>query len=204
MNPIQTVGAILLAATLTHAALADVLVDTGPVAQLHHIASLFNARPASSSYQSLAGQFQIKQDFRITSIEGLMYPPTGPLLARLYADSAGKPGAFLFQTSSQFARSDVPIWASFGPALNWRQPAGTYWISFEPANGSDYGGMPGVVQRPLAQYAVRGDSTGGWMTTPELGLGFRVNGILVPEPAMSVFIGIAFGWVACQRRRANR
>ncbi|MGD9636607.1 MAG: hypothetical protein AB7G28_14315 [Pirellulales bacterium] len=201
MKSSQFAVALLLAAALMQPVRADVLVDTGPIAQLHHIVSLFNARPASSLYQSLAGRFQINQDFRITSIEGLMYPPTGQLLVRLYADSAGTPGAFLSQSLSQFARSDVPIWASFGPALNWRQPAGTYWISFEPLNGSDNGGMPGVVQHPLMQYAFRGDSTGGWMTAPDLGLGVRVNGVLVPEPTMFGLIGIALGWIACQRRR---
>ncbi len=193
----------LLLVGLAGQAFADVLVDTGPVSQLHHNVSLFNSRPGSPLYQFLAGKFSLGQAFNISSIEGLMYPPNGKLAVKLYNDVAGKPGTPLFTRDFQFPQSPTPVWAVAGPSLNWERPAGTYWVSFEPHNGSDFGGMPGVVQHPLMNYAVLTESSGGWSLFPGMGVGVRINGVFVPEPGTVVLLFVALGSLATSIRRRH-
>ncbi len=193
----------LLLVGLAGPAFADVLAGTGSLSQLHHNISLFNTQSSSGHFQFVAGKFSLGQAFRITSIDGLMYPPDGKLKVKLYGDAAGLPGGQLFSEDFTTARSQTANWTAFGPLLNWTRPAGTYWVAFEPYDGVDFGAMPGIVQNPLTSYAVWHKFSGGWTTdtgTP-IDVGFRIHGNLVPEPGALVLLMTAAGSIALPRRR---
>jgi hypothetical protein len=192
---------LLLVSCAPQSTYADVLVDSGPFSELHHYISLYDERPAQQFFQYVAGQFTLNQSFNISSVEGYMIPPHGGVVLKLYRDAAGLSGNQLFSDTFQFPPSSDPLWEVAGPALNWSAPAGTYWLSFEPTAGSDFGSMPGVVAHPLAAYATLSNNARSWTRADNIQVGFRVNGTFVPEPSGCALAFIAIGAVVAASRR---
>lgn len=180
------------------------LVDTGAGLGGSNVIgsnSLFNSAP---NFEYNAGQFTLSQASTIQSIQGWMQVITpGSLNVKIYAgNSTGYghviPGTAVYSQTYTPLATGVEGWVSFpltAPYLTL--PAGTYWVSFEPAAGAFFAEMTGGVPSPLANYAFLVNGNLNWVNSP-LNLGFEVFGTQLPAASMgtaarTILTGSAFG-----------
>lgn len=201
-----------LACALTAPAQA-LLVDTGPGEDYGGGWSLYDDRPLTNGYQSLAALFTVDESqATITSVQGWMnWAYGGNLTFSVRTVFQGLPGALLHSTRVAIPATvlNVPDWRGVG-GLDWQLQTGDFWLVFEGSRGSGSGSMPGNAPNPLATYASSPGLQGAqWMSAPTLAFGVRINVSpeppplpAVPEPATAVlYIGGIAVLVAAARRR---
>jgi hypothetical protein len=103
----------------------------------------------ASNFQYLAGQFTLANGATLDSVQGWM-SVGGPLsmVVKIYTDNSGAPGSSIFSNTYSLGSSLTRwvVFSNFNPVL----AAGTYWLAFEPANGSNFqAAMPGGAPNPL-------------------------------------------------------
>jgi len=202
-------AAVLLLAMLSaHSAHGDIIVDTGePVGSNGFYLGLHQDQ---ITFQWLAGEFTLTQDWLITDVEGFIQDHllnnSGSLSAVIYSNGSNNlPGTILY--SDSFTVNDTggfPIDHWYGVhGVNWNLTAGNYWVAFETHDGQTYGGgMPYQPPHPLANYAIQNSGTGGYLPLGnDAGLGVRISAVPTPIPGawfllMSGMIGLYF-----QKRR---
>lgn len=190
-------------------------VDTGPGENYGGGWSLYDDRPLTNGYQSLAALFTVDEaQATITSVQGWMnWAYGGNLTFSVRTVFQGLPGATLHSTRVAIPATilNVPDWRGVG-GLDWQVQAGDYWLVFEGSRGPGSGSMPGSAPNPLATYASSPGLQGAeWMSAPTLGFGLRINVSpeppplpAVPEPATAVlWIGGLAVLVAAARRKGQ-
>ncbi len=191
------------------------VVDTGPGFNIGGGASLYDDRPLTTGYQSLAAAFTVAaaQD-TITSVQGWMnWAYGGVITLSVRTVFNDLPGAVLHSTRVALPATpmNVPDWRGVG-GLNWQVQAGDYWLVFEGSPGAGFGSLPGGAPNPLAGYASSPGVLGTeWMNADALGFGVRINTtpepppVPVPEPAAALLLlgGLAVVAGAVRRRRLN-
>lgn len=195
-------GALGFAAVLASPAHA-LRIDTGPGPDTGG-ASLYDDRPETPSFQSLAARFSVTAADTVTSVQGwLNWTYGGGLTLSIHEEFRGLPGATLHTVTV------TPLSTGFNQAawrgasgLNWQLTTGDYWLVFEDvADSLGSGSMPGPVGSPLAGYASANELT-GWFRADTLALGVRINA--VPEPAsVAMLLGGLVLVGAAVRRRAT-
>jgi hypothetical protein len=180
-----SIAAALVAAGLfvSNAQAQTVLVDTGQGNPSGGY-SLFHD---GTNFNFLGGKFTLAKPFAIGSVQVWMVRPSGTLAIKLRANTGGNlPGA-------ELASANFPVtfagfsaqWTTFS-GMNWSQPAGTYWITVEPAVGTTGGSMPGNVPNPLPATAFLTNANPNWVLNSSgdvLGrFGFRIITPAPPEP----------------------
>jgi hypothetical protein len=159
-------------------------VDTGPGIINGGGWSLYDDRPKTNGYQSLAALFTVDaaQD-TITSVQGWMnWNYGGVITFSVRTVFQDLPGAVLHSTRVALPATTVgvPDWRGVG-GLDWQLQAGDYWLVFEGSPGAGFGSMPGGAPQPLARYASSPGLLGEeWMDAATLGFGVRIN--IAPEP----------------------
>jgi hypothetical protein len=158
----------------------DVLVDTGQGSASGGY-SLFHD---GTNFNFLGGKFTLGEPFTIGTVQVWMVRPTGTLAIKLRANSGSNlPGA-------ELASANFPVtfagfsaqWTTFS-GMNWSQPAGTYWITVEPAVGTTGGSMPGNVPNPLPATAFLTNGNPTWvLNSPGDALGRFGIRLLTPAP----------------------
>lgn len=159
----------------TPAQSASLLVDTGagPAgAFLNGSVPIYNN--SSSDFEYLAGQFTLDQAASLESVAGWMQVYTaGNVNVSIYAGNQqglynnivpGKPGTAVYTQSYAEGATSQNGWAQFQfsepfPTLS----AGTYWLSFEPPQGSFYATMSPGVPTPLPNYAYYYSLNRNWL-----------------------------------------
>lgn len=212
MRPVQIAAAarhVLTVSTL-FACLAPpasaLTVDTGPGIDYGGGWSLYDDRPLTSGYQSLAALFTVDaaQD-TITSVQGWMnWAYGGHITFSIRTTFQGLPGATLHRTQVALPATvlNVPDWRGVG-GLDWQVQAGDYWLVFEGSLGAGSGSMPGQATNPLAGYASSPGLMGAeWMRADTLDFGVRINTFpeppplpAVPEPAAGLLLLAGLGLV---------
>src|SRR5260370_641463 len=138
------------------------------------------------SFQYLAGQFTLPNGATLDSVQGWM-SVGGPMsmVVRIYTDNSGVPGTSIFSKTYGLSASfrAWQVFSSFNPVL----APGTYWLAFEPANGSSFqAGMPGGAPNPLPNYAFDNDGNNRYVNFSLFGqhpgLGMRVSGSTSTSP----------------------
>ncbi|HTE05123.1 MAG TPA: right-handed parallel beta-helix repeat-containing protein, partial [Planctomycetota bacterium] len=175
---------VALAASGTAAA-QTTLLDTGPGGNTTIGApSFFND---NSGFQFLGGRFTLAQPATIATAQGWMSTCGGTLQCKIRANNgSNQPGSELFAASLPVTFTFAIGWTTFG-GLNWSLPAGTYWLTFEPANGTTgTGSMPIGAANPLPAYSFFGNGNPAWFG---LGandkLGMRLFG---PTPVTPILV----------------
>jgi len=179
-RPVQTTLFALLCVTSAHA----LPVDTGPGAESGG-ATLYDDRPFTAGYQSLAGRFTLDAPDTVTSVQGWMNWDGARIIFTVAADFAGLPGARLHSVTLLLPATtvNIPDWRGVG-GLNWQLQAGDYWLVFEDARGAGSGSLPGGAAAPLAGYASSPGVLGTeWMRADPLNFGVRINVFPEPPPA---------------------
>ncbi len=210
---LSTLAIVGLALTVPTQAQAVFIVDTGTPTNFVSR----SLRNQSTGQQFLAGQFTTSQNYTINSLEGFIRADlggtasTGMLDAVLYLDNVGSvdPVGEIFRAAFNIPTPSQPLdfdWRGvYG--LNLNLNAGTYWLAFEAADGSEVSSaMADMVTNPMDQYAFNGGT--GWInltTSPgNFDLGMRIDATAqssnaVPEPAtMALF---ATGLIGAGLRR---
>src|SRR2546426_526654 len=134
----------------------------------------------ASNFQYLAGQFTLANGATLDSVQGWMSVAGAmSMVVRIYADNSGVPGTSIFSKTYtlDFSPTAWVIFAGFNPVL----AAGTYWLAFEPANGSNFqAAMPTDAPNPLPNYAFYVNGNIRYINFglfgPQPGFGVRVSG----------------------------
>lgn len=188
------------------------VLDTGPGEDYGGGWSLYDDRPSTNGYQSLAALFTVDaaQD-TITSVQGWMnWAHGGVMTFSVRTVFQGLPGAVLHSTSVVLPATvlNVPDWRGVG-GLNWQLQNGDYWLVFEGSRGAGSGSMPAGAPNPLAGYASSpGLLNAQWMTANTLDFGVRINTqpeppplVPVPEPVTAALLLSGLGIVTAATRR---
>ena len=157
--------------------------------------------------QWLAGQFTLNQSAAVGSIQGWMgsdFGTGGDATVKLYTDSAGLPGAELFQSSFTVPANSLTTDWYGATGLNWLLGQGTYWAAFE-ADGTNTlavsdGFMPDGAPAPLAAYAYNNGL--GYVQSTDLSFGVRIEP--VPEPSTFILLGAGLTGIGLLRKRARK
>jgi hypothetical protein len=185
----RLVAAPVLVCTLVAPAHA-LSVDTGPGLDSGSGASLYDDRPLTAGYQSLAAQFMVDaaQD-TINSVQGWMNWAYGGIITLSVRTAFNHlPGAVLHSTRVALPATELnlPDWRGVG-GLDWQLQAGEYWLVFEGSLGAGFGSLPGGAPSPLAGYASSPGMLGTqWMRADALGFGVRINTEPAPPPLPAV------------------
>jgi hypothetical protein len=212
MSRFGTAALLILATLIPLPANAQTyLVDTGPGATTSTGASSLFAKGSTTcspqpacgqAFQFLAAQFTLTRATSIDQIELWVVPFSfgGSMSVRIREDVLGLPGPDgppLFSAGSIYSKTySVPN--VFGPAQWVTFPqyeavlaAGTYWVVFEPVEGSDLNySVSGGVANPLQKYAFFANDNNRWIALSpnpfsDAKLGVRIRGTELP--------GLAFG-----------
>ena len=190
-RPLKTIifGLGLAASLLAQIAVAQpaLLVDTGAGSGVPGIplfgtgSTTCSPQPGcASNFQYLAGQFTLANGATLDSVQGWMSVAGAmSMVVRIYADNSGVPGTSIFSKTYtlDFSPTAWVIFAGFNPVL----AAGTYWLAFEPANGSNFqAAMPTDAPNPLPNYAFYVNGNIRYINFglfgPQPGFGVRVSG----------------------------
>lgn len=186
-------------------------VDTGPGFNQGGGWSLYDDRPETSGYQSLAGLFTVDaaQD-TISSVQGWMnWSFGGRMTFSIRSSFQNLPGAVLYsaQLTLPATALNVPDWRGVG-GLDWRLTTGDYWLVFEGSLGGGSGAMPPGAAQPLEGYASSPGLMGAeWMRADTLDFGVRINTfpepppLPVPEPTTAWLLLGGLGLLAAGIRR---
>jgi len=176
-NSAATGSVLLVLVSVAPAASAALLVDTGSAGTSSiGSTSLFNSAQ-NGSYQYLSGQFVLTEGALIDSLDGWMGPNSagGEINLKLYANTnTNLPGATLYSKTFNPGFRGTAGWETFS-GFNAALPAGTYWMSFEPAADGFSGTMPSGAPNPLPKTAFYGNGNSGWVSLGKT-LGMRVDG----------------------------
>lgn len=197
-----TLGCLVLASTATA---QTYLVDTGPggTFNLNNVALFAEGNTSctpqpdcSIAYQFVSARITLLEAATLDTIEAWMAPgEAGSIDVRIRAEFDGFPAVNpppLFSPDSLYSKTFTlgPRfsygWVTFG-GYGAVLAAGTYWLTFEPVNGSGFDTSMAVgAPNPLERYAFRNESSGGWQDLPtNRTLGLRITGTPFP--------GLAFG-----------
>ena len=196
----RAAGALCFAALLATPAHA-LLVDTGPGPNGGG-ASLYDDRPETESFQSLAARFSVTAADTVTSVQGwLNWYYGGGLTLSIHEEFQGLPGATLHTVTVTPLSTGLNEAAWRGASgLNWQLTTGDYWLVFEDvADSLGSGSMPGPVGSPLAGYA-SGNELKGWSRADTLALGVRINAIPEPTSVALMLGGLVLVGTAVRRR----
>jgi hypothetical protein len=211
--------ALLLAISLlllnTPVTMASTIIDTGPGPES---AGGYTV----ASYQWLAGEFVLDQDYFITGLYGWIARHTSSndntsynFTISIYGDGGEIPdtGNRIYSNSASVSGPDeIGKWAGYD--ITWIDPygntgqflsSGTYWAAFEvrPPNYADplSGYMPEPSETPLDNYAFKYDS--GWYGNDTMNFGLRVLGTPAPtpEPATILLFGLGLLSLAGTNRK---
>lgn len=185
------IGILILGiAGMTH---ADFIVNTGTNGG--------GTQHVLSASQWWAGEFEIFQDYTITSVEGYIQGAnTGTITAAIYTDGGTIPG--LEKYSAQFSHVPFSQWEG-ASSLSWFLKAGTYWVSFEVRQGDTFLGVfPGSAINPLNNYAVTSNSIWLPMLNTNAMSGIRISS--APEPATMLLLGFGLVGLAGLRRKIKK
>ena len=189
---------IVLIASFPTKAAAQFLVDTGPgntdlSTSLNLVGSnspQCGSDPNCQGSLFLAGQFTLASPATLDSVQAWMYVSAGGSLdVKISADNGGVPGAAVFSKTYTVGAQAVgwAIFSNYSAVL----AAGTYWLSFEPPDGSSFDGtMPVGAPNPLQSYAYFITSQ-GWLNFSAVGqqpgLGIRIANV-TSQPSQSFTI----------------
>ncbi|HEX6882655.1 MAG TPA: hypothetical protein VF530_04690 [Planctomycetota bacterium] len=182
------------------------LVDTGPgsssfnpnsVALFAEGNTSCTPQPdCSISYQFVGTRFTLLEAATLDTIQAWMAPgEAGSIDVRIRAEFDDFPAVNpppLFSPDSLYSKTFAMGsrfsygWVTFG-GYGAVLAAGTYWLVFEPVDGSGFDtSMPPGAPNPLERYVFRNESSGGWQDLPaNRTLGIRIAGTPFP--------GLAFG-----------
>ena len=196
---------------ISRATQAVVIVDTGQPpfissagGSLYYLGPPILFEGVEYPGQSLAGYFQVSENYVLTDIEGWMFSQPGFLTLSLYVDQGGQLDVSqrLFNQKFFVPQTAVENWHGLN-GLNWPVTPGAYWATFESQPGDTYKGAmtggPGFnAPNPLAKYAYTLDLL-SWNELDDAGLGVRIQGnAAVPEPSTIVlFLGGIIGVISC-------
>jgi hypothetical protein len=171
----------------------ELLVDTGP-ASTNTIggSSLFSKgstgcspQPScGNSFQFLGGQFTLTSAAALDSVEGWMGGFSGGSVeVKIRADNNGLPGIVIFSRTYTVGAQSVG-WAHFSN-YNTIIAAGTYWLTFEPVENTNFESvMPVGAPNPLQKYAFFSNGNNRWISLPQARtLGMRIYGTRSAIPA---------------------
>lgn len=131
------------------------IIDTGP--------GDLNTGPAGASivdsgngaYDAyIAGQFTLTEETTLERIDAWLWTnQAGTLNVVIRTDDNGLPSANIYSKSYNLDATADAAWIPFDD-LGITFPAGTYWVSLEPAIGGNYAGsLMNGAPHPLARYA---------------------------------------------------
>jgi hypothetical protein len=203
-------ASLLCVFALASPAHALTVVDTGAGPDYGGGATLYDQRPVSPNYQSLAGHFSFSEPSAVQSLAGWLnsnYP--GQLTFAIAADAGGLPGQTLFSSTVDVVPTAInhPDWRG-AIGLDWNLGAGDYWfvISATTDEPNYLGSMPeGPVAHPLDEYAVNYTYSTGFAPLSGAEFGMQINVSTVPEPGpIALLVAGAFLLVSASRLRDNR
>jgi len=167
-------------------------------------------------YQYVAGRFTTTDDYYVTGLSAFVrnFVSGVEVTSTFSLGIATGPAAPVDATFDYLVDAPTSITGDFtAPAWanasldNYLLAAGSYWIVafVKPEQFAVGLGMPGGAPNPLEEYAWLGSWRDGWNQldpwTPS-GLGFRVEGTAVPEPATWALMLVGFlGVLTLARRR---
>ncbi|MEM6858063.1 MAG: PEPxxWA-CTERM sorting domain-containing protein [Pseudomonadota bacterium] len=198
MNRLMITAAIALGLFATQPASASTIIDTGPGPSEGGGFTL-------SPNQSLAAEFDLTQDYTITSVEGwisTLADESGFFSASIFSDDGDVPGTVLF--SSQFEGPTLLSYEWRGVYdLDWSLAAGSYWVVFSGEPGSR-AFMPFPSPNPLDNGAFKTD--GPWVAEDNIKIGVRIRGAVapIPEPSAWAMLLLGLGAVGGALRFAKR
>ncbi len=135
-------------------------------------------------FQFIGMRFSLDDDFTIGTIQAWLRPGTGALNVKLRQNSGTNvPAAEIFSETFNISFQANPTWISFA-GLEWSQPAGTYWITFEPAPNGGGGSFPIGAPSPLPGYAFWVNDNPGWAAFSS-SLGLR---LITPPPPTPILV----------------
>lgn len=177
----------LLAMTLGHQALADVVVDTGTPDQKGFSVEL-------SSGQWLAAEFTTTQEWRLSTINGYINGFDDNQIGTTFTVSVYDNSAKNTPDLSSPELSQQATFAGNGwnglSGLNLDLMAGSYWVAFEVGSADTLQGLlPVSSANPLSNTALYdGVSIGGYKaTSAAYPLGVQISSVPVP-PGLVLFV----------------
>jgi hypothetical protein len=118
--------------------------------------------------------------------------PSGNIVVKLCANNGSNlPGSVL--ATQTFATSFAGFsaqWTSFiVSTTGWSQPAGTYWILFEPTVGTTGGNLPGNAPNPLPATAFHTDGNPGYVLNGAADVNGRFGlRLFTPAPPAAIHV----------------
>jgi len=206
----QCAALVVCAFALASPAHALTVVDTGAGPDYGGGSTLYDQRPVTPQFQSLAGHFTFDQASAVQSLQGWLnsnYP--GQLTFAIASNAGGLPGQTLFSATVDVTPTAInhPDWRG-ASGLDWNLGAGDYWFVISAtADEPDYiASMPqGPVARPLDAYAVDYTYSTGFAPLFGAEYGMRINVSAVPEPGrIALLMAGAAVLVSVSRRRERR